>query len=364
MSPGFTIIDNDSVIDRLPEIPLPATKVLLTLTRRANVDRVCWPSNETIGKDTGLCVRTVRRAIRELVGLGLLAIDKRPGTLTIYRPLPPDIGCTPLNQVETSDDTTPLTSDERGGGTSDESTPLTSDVPLTRNKNKNHKQEPRTTPKARNKAVTEATLRATGAIALSQSPTPTSGATSQQRRASDALGQSDAAVSKQGLEQSSSLPAADEPSKKIIGQSSTESKRETSKIANRSYDYSSGRKVPGRRGQKFARFDETDLATATWMLSLIQAMNPEFKQRNLKSWANDVRLMREEDARTDQRIREVFTWANANDFWKSNILCPRKLREKFNQLTTRMSQGENHACKRNAIGPGQVYDPNAKKDWQ
>ena len=88
------MLDNDTVIDRLPEIPLPAVKVLLTLTRRANAARKCWPSLETIGEDTGLCVRAARRAIRDLVGLGLLSIDKRAGTSTIYQLTPP-LRCTP-----------------------------------------------------------------------------------------------------------------------------------------------------------------------------------------------------------------------------------------------------------------------------
>lgn len=92
------MLDNDAVVDRLPEIPLPAVKVLLVLTRRSGKKRSCFPSVETIGKDTGLCVRAVRRAIRDLQKLGLLALDKRPGTSTTYHLLTPDIGCTPNNK--------------------------------------------------------------------------------------------------------------------------------------------------------------------------------------------------------------------------------------------------------------------------
>ena len=105
--PGFTTIDNDTVIDRLADIPLPAVKVLLVLTRRANAARKCWPAIESIGEDTGLCPRAVRRAIRNLEELVLLTADKRPGTSTIYQ-LTPDIGCTPEKQVGTSDESTPL----------------------------------------------------------------------------------------------------------------------------------------------------------------------------------------------------------------------------------------------------------------
>jgi len=44
MSPGFTMLDNDAVLDRLPEIDGNAVKVYLALARRANVEGVCWPS--------------------------------------------------------------------------------------------------------------------------------------------------------------------------------------------------------------------------------------------------------------------------------------------------------------------------------
>lgn len=68
------------------------------------------------------------------------------------------------------------------------------------------------------------------------------------------------------------------------------------------------------------------------MFGLIQAMNPGHRKPNLDHWANDIRLMREQDHRTDEDIRLVFGWANADSFWRTNILSPGKLRDQFDML--------------------------------
>jgi len=75
VSPGFTMIDNDGVIARLPEIPASAVKVWLTLARRANRARQCWPKIDDIQRDTGLARKTVCDALKALKGMGLLQIS-------------------------------------------------------------------------------------------------------------------------------------------------------------------------------------------------------------------------------------------------------------------------------------------------
>ena len=63
--------------------------------------------------------------------------------------------------------------------------------------------------------------------------------------------------------------------------------------------------------------------------------NPTKRPAKLKSWAHDVRLMRERDGRTHEQIIDQFQWANQDSFWRANILSPSKLREKWDQLTAR-----------------------------
>jgi hypothetical protein len=78
------------------------------------------------------------------------------------------------------------------------------------------------------------------------------------------------------------------------------------------------------------------METAKWMLGRIRAIDPTFKEPTLRRWANEIRLMRERDQRTDQQIRSLFALANEDSFWRSNILCPSKLREKWTQLSLRL----------------------------
>ena len=80
-----------------------------------------------------------------------------------------------------------------------------------------------------------------------------------------------------------------------------------------------------------------DDETASWIWELIHQMQPGRKPPNLADWANAIRLIRERDKRTDDRIREVFAWANNDGFWRANILNPDKLREKWDDLTLKMS---------------------------
>lgn len=80
------------------------------------------------------------------------------------------------------------------------------------------------------------------------------------------------------------------------------------------------------------KFDEADMATAEWMDSQLLEANPTRKPPNLKAWANSIRLMRERDKRSDEQIRWLFQWAQADSFWRANILSPEKLRQKWDQL--------------------------------
>lgn len=74
------------------------------------------------------------------------------------------------------------------------------------------------------------------------------------------------------------------------------------------------------------------------MWEQILKLQPKRKTPNLDAWANDIRLMRERDGRTDDEIRELFTWANQDSFWQTNILCPQKLREKWDDLDLKRSK--------------------------
>ncbi|HGN9322088.1 hypothetical protein Q4R01_02655 [Morganella morganii] len=97
--------------------------------------------------------------------------------------------------------------------------------------------------------------------------------------------------------------------------------------------------VSSPKGDKWGTAD--DLKAAQWIFQLITRISPSAKTPNWSGWANDVRLMREQDSRTHSDICQMFKFANQDSFWKSNILSPAKLREKWTQLEAkRNTQGQ------------------------
>lgn len=61
------------------------------------------------------------------------------------------------------------------------------------------------------------------------------------------------------------------------------------------------------------------------------------KEPNMTLWANEVRLMCTADGRSHKQICELFVRANRDTFWSKNILSPSKLREKWDDLTIKLS---------------------------
>ncbi len=119
-------------------------------------------------------------------------------------------------------------------------------------------------------------------------------------------------------------------------------------------DASPSENFTARRTQKFTT---VDLETAEFILEKIRTLKEDFKQPNLNSWADDIRLMRERDGRAHQEIRDLFTWANANLFWRSNILSPGKLRKQWDQLCIqRQAKGNGRVsqAEMNSAGRGEV----------
>ena len=85
------------------------------------------------------------------------------------------------------------------------------------------------------------------------------------------------------------------------------------------------------------------------MLGLMLDNNPDVRQPNdLDKWADEFRLMRERDKRTDEQIKFLINWTQNDSFWKTNILSPSKLRKQWDQLVLRAK--EQHEKKKVSIG--------------
>ncbi|PPE61916.1 hypothetical protein F157LOC_00750 [Pectobacterium brasiliense] len=87
---------------------------------------------------------------------------------------------------------------------------------------------------------------------------------------------------------------------------------------------------------------QKDLDCAGWVFSRIQELHKKLgatapKQPNWTDWANEIRLMVDIDGRTHREICELFKQANQDQFWQKNVLSPRKLREKWDELTLKLA---------------------------
>lgn len=92
-------------------------------------------------------------------------------------------------------------------------------------------------------------------------------------------------------------------------------------------------KRPWNRKPKDAPIIEPEAYNlANWMCSKVLEVAPKTKTPNINKWADTIRLMVDVDGHMYLEIMDVFTWANNDSFWRTNILSPGKLRNQFSVL--------------------------------
>ncbi|MDU5839610.1 MAG: replication protein [Pantoea sp.] len=117
--------------------------------------------------------------------------------------------------------------------------------------------------------------------------------------------------------------------------------------------------VHSPKGDKWGTSD--DLLAAQWIFSRVQVITPTAQQPNWPAWANDIRLMRDSLKVSHREICEVFTWANGNQFWQTNILSPSKLRKQWATLKAQMSQPARNAP---SVSQQQIPHWNDRREWE
>lgn len=85
-------------------------------------------------------------------------------------------------------------------------------------------------------------------------------------------------------------------------------------------------------------YTEEDIEISKLLLKRIQDNTPTFKEPNIEKWANECRLMREIDNRTNKQIRFLVEWSQKDTFWQANILSMKKLRQKFDTLVSQIKR--------------------------
>jgi phage replication O-like protein O len=74
--------------------------------------------------------------------------------------------------------------------------------------------------------------------------------------------------------------------------------------------------------------------------TLIIKNNPDARPSANGKWDKDFDLMLRIDKRTPELIENVLRYSQSDDFWKTNILSPDKLRKHFDQLTAKMNSNK------------------------
>lgn len=69
------------------------------------------------------------------------------------------------------------------------------------------------------------------------------------------------------------------------------------------------------------------------LFDLIKKQNPDwYVKPNWDVWASDIEKLNRIDNRSYESIEKMIRWVQNDDFWKTNIQSPYKLREKYNTL--------------------------------
>lgn len=86
------------------------------------------------------------------------------------------------------------------------------------------------------------------------------------------------------------------------------------------------------------KFEICDMRFAELLFNNILKNNSNFKKPNLEKWANDIRLIRERDNRSEKQIEYLINWTQSHEFWNANILSPAKLRKQFDTLVAQVKR--------------------------
>ena len=94
----------------------------------------------------------------------------------------------------------------------------------------------------------------------------------------------------------------------------------------------------GIKNKKNFEADSDPYLLAKFLENNITENNPKFPQSESQRqrWAKDFDLMIRRDKIDADDIAEVIEWCQRDNFWRSNILSGKKLREKYQQLKMRM----------------------------
>ncbi len=110
-----------------------------------------------------------------------------------------------------------------------------------------------------------------------------------------------------------------------------------------------GTRKNGKKGNKTFSENSIEFSLSKLLLNFILSRNPKHKKPDLQEWAVHINRAIRIDKRTPAELQAVIEWCQADDFWQSNILSTRKVREKFDQLFLKMKSDGGQKAKGDLI---------------
>lgn len=96
--------------------------------------------------------------------------------------------------------------------------------------------------------------------------------------------------------------------------------------------------IATRTGKAALWGEAIDEKLANLIADAVAEVTLDDKRPNIAAWANEIRMMRTADDRTPEQIAALFRFAHTDDFWRSNILSPHKLRAKWGTLAAKFNE--------------------------
>lgn len=79
--------------------------------------------------------------------------------------------------------------------------------------------------------------------------------------------------------------------------------------------------------------EQEDVDTVNAMLPYLQAtLGEHYRPPNVTAWANEIRLMRQQDQRKTNHILQLWRLAQTDEFWRQNVQSPATLRKQWGRL--------------------------------
>lgn len=91
-------------------------------------------------------------------------------------------------------------------------------------------------------------------------------------------------------------------------------------------------KIVKEKKSRELKFSDTHRKLADLLYGKVTENFPNTKKPNLDAWAEDIRLMMQQDNRTAKQIENAIEWSQQDSFWYANIRSASKLRKQYDSL--------------------------------